>query len=191
MWRSYDVVMWDVGQQAATRRRKLFCTGFPTTTCKLEVSPHSPAAPRTWCWWHCYHRDVLVLPRCWVLSIACSVLGPSPHMAQVQPWSHGLCQLLEKLHQSQPDLSLLNTGGRGVTQIREKIGRMQESFLKGFSINRNFILLRQFPDSFNLTPKPSTFILMGRETFENLCGSLLLAVSVGRWRLAIGANEQL
>lgn len=183
--------MWDVGQQAAAKRRKLFCTGFPTTACKLEVSPHSTAAPRTWCWWHCYHRDMLVLPGCWVLPITCSVLARGQHMAQVQPWSRGLCQLLEKPHQSQPDLSLLNPGGRGVTQIREKTGRTQETFLKGFSINRNFILLKQFPDSFNLTSKPSTFILMGREMLENLFGSPLLAVTVGRWRLAIGANEQL
>jgi len=56
--------------------------------------------------------------------------------------------------------------------------------------NRNFSLLKQVPDSFNLTSKPSSFIPKGREAFGNLLGSLPLAISVGKWKLGIEANEQ-
>lgn len=132
----------------------------------------------------CYPRDVLMHP-------GCSALPSAPQLsAWSQAWSRGFCYLQEMLRSSQPDLFLLNPGGRGATQIRDKIGGTQQRFLKGFSITRNFSLLKQFPDSFNLTSKRSSFILKGRETFGNQLGSVLLPISMGKWKLAIGANEQ-
>ena len=54
----------------------------------------------------------------------------SPALAQCaapdQPWSRGCCYLRERPHSSQPDLSLINPDGRGVTQIRDDTGRMQQ-----------------------------------------------------------------
>lgn len=60
----------------------------------------------------------------------------------------------DHVHLSLP-FSLLNPSGGGVTQITDKIGRLQQRFLKGFIINRNFSLLKQFPESFNLTLNPA------------------------------------